>query len=81
MNVLKAEWCGLWVGCVGIFSRAKEEEEAEGDHVGNQLGSRVRRKACSGAGLQEDGDRDGFDTGGRWVSFVVAGELATEAKL
>jgi len=49
----------------------REVIEAKGEHVCGGMTQWVVGLAVEVAGVAEKHERDGFDTGGRWVSFIV----------
>ena len=64
-----------------VFSRSKEKEKREGNHVANGVVAGGRCRVGDHEGLRDDGDWKGFDAR-RWgVCFGVGAKLALEAKI
>jgi len=71
--------------CVGrggsVFSRSKEEEEGEADHVGDAFGG-VGSTVDGGCHkVKENWDGDGFDAVGRRIFFGIGAEHTVDAEV
>jgi hypothetical protein len=67
MHILQPEGSGVWIVSEGIFPRAEEEEEPQGDHLPNCLKFGVRCDVGLPDYMLYDLQWDGLDSGRRWV--------------
>jgi len=75
------KWKGIesGFGCFGVFTRAKEEEEAHDEHVGNCVRARGVESIAHVGGVEEDRDGDRFDPMWRGIPLTERLEESGEA--
>ena len=80
LDFIEAKGCGFRAGA-GVFARAQEEEKGNGDHVGDCDVEGWATLKSGGENMLQDGDRDGFDTVGRWILLGMARQLSLDAEV
>jgi hypothetical protein len=78
VHVLQTERCVIACGA-RILPRAQEEEKGNSNHIGNRLGVFVTRNAvCLRQDVDDDNNRDWFDSFGRRVLPLVGPDLSLD---
>lgn len=78
VDVIEAERGGVGIVTVCIFSWAKQEEEAQEEHVRNSVRFWGVKQSLRVDGQGDDMERDGFDACWGIILFVICFKLALE---